>query len=255
MSEIHRKKRKRRERSQSKVNENQRKAEDGERILSVRETKMKEQMQRDQKEWTKEEGFDYHLVDNRKIIKKQKWLKIRSKTRILPKHTPFHSSATTWTCMCAFIYVFIYLLFIKLLVGASPWLHSCLKKPSETRKVQIYRQGKLHCRNLSALKCAQRVSSCAYVHSYGDARLFLQRHMSVRMCVCFFSPPLGRPHAPSVSDWFGIHCHRETGKTEWRRWGGGRRREGEIERQQGDRGKGESIFKRENKREKGVVWC
>lgn len=190
-SEIHGKKRKRRERSQSKVNENQRKAEDEERILSVklRETKMKEHMQRDQKEWTKEEGFDYHLVDNRKIIKKQKWLKIRSKTRILPKHTPFHSSATTWTCMCAFIYVFIYLLFIKLLVGASPWLHSCLKKPSETRKVQIYRQGKLHCRNLSALKCAQRVSSCAYVHSYGDARLFLQRHMSVRMCalaVCVF---------------------------------------------------------------------
>lgn len=146
-SEIHRKKRKRRERSQSKVNENQRKAEDEERILSVklRETKMKERMQRDQKEWTKEEGFDYHLVDNRKIIKKQKWLKIRSKTRILLKHTPFHSSATTCTCMCAFIYVFIYLLFINLLVGASPWLHSYLKKPSETRKVQIYRQGKLHC--------------------------------------------------------------------------------------------------------------
>lgn len=46
------KKRKRRERIQSKVNQNQRKAEDGEKILSVklRETKMKEHMQRDQKE-------------------------------------------------------------------------------------------------------------------------------------------------------------------------------------------------------------
>lgn len=44
------------------------------------------------------------------------------------------------------------------------------------------------------------------------ARAYVRMH--VRACMCFascvfFIPPPGRPHAPSVSDWFSIHCHGE----------------------------------------------
>lgn len=110
-SEIHRKKRKRRERSQSKVNENQRKAEDEERILSVklRETKMKEHMQRDQKEWTKEEGFDYHLVDNRKIIKsKNDWKYDQRHESCRNTHRFTAQPPRERACVHLFMFLFIY---------------------------------------------------------------------------------------------------------------------------------------------------
>ena len=51
----------------------------------------------------------------------------------------------------------------------------------------------------------------------------------VRFVCVFIPPPPRRPHAPSVSDWFGIHCHGETGRRRRERGGGGGRKKSKRE--------------------------
>lgn len=114
---------------------------------------------------------------------------------------------------------------------------------------------------------------CVFVWSVAEGFLawaYVCMHVCAK-CV-FFIPPPGRPHAPSVSDWFSIHCHRETGKRQSqrkrRRWGGGREEERERQRERNDEmqtgeqakntarwlreRRGEHIYEQNNRKCKGV---
>lgn len=71
---------------------------------------MKEHMQRDQKEWTKEEGFDYHLVDNRKIIKKAKMTENTIKdTNPAETHTVLNTAQPPCVRACVHLFMFLFI--------------------------------------------------------------------------------------------------------------------------------------------------